>query len=1718
MLRDYLIQARNVEPEAAAAMAEALARGETVAMPHEGHGRAYDLMEFLQNYGGRPYNNEDRARMVREARKLWRAQGYVGLRYVNTSPMETAEASDLAAYVVFPDEQGAMPIRTYQATGVDEQGGEIVRGATEFAEVNGRIVSATVRLTEAANFSTFLHESGHIFLEIIREFGTRANATEASKDLWLRTAAWLEIEPGEAFEVAHHELFARTFEAYLRNGQAPNISLTRAFALFQKWLTRLYERIKLDHKLNPEITYVFDRLFASEAEILRAREASGATVPLFADLQTAQSLGLTDAEFASYRQKVDDARNDAEASLTAVAMDAYFRQQTAWWNRQLGKARREAMREVDTSPARRAFDWLAYQQYRGDIKKPKKSNGEDVDPDWGFVPPPAGLAPMEINFQAVLDTYDDGGLMLDELPPELRQVSEADVDALYRQAREARKANVQRNAPRRLASFLVQRGGIRDPGGDVLSILGSHRARPGLINNSSGMSLDDAALFAWEAGYFGAKPTKGNYGDGPTYYQTAPEVQVRTDARLENIRITPATPGELVKLGQAVSVKIGDPDADFYIVRRGSAKTVGSVTREYNPEHFGVRVTATDAIDPSYLYYAMMHRHQTGVYEAIATGTLKLVNIKKADITGLVIGQTPATDASRSADVIDGAKLDARPPLQVARIYYSSDSVDRPTTRQFLDALADDLRGEPVYKVEDLEDVWASDAQREAGYWFGARGIDINAPAAELRKQITNWVKAQSQAGNPNALHPDEIAQAFGIKDGAELLRMLAALGPRRKLVERLAAKKVRELYGDPFQDGTMETAAQEAAHRAKHSRVLELELEIVSRATSGNAKAIAKAARKLAQERVQRMTVRQLSTFNRVLGQERKHGKAAAAAMRAGDLATASLEKNAQLIAFHLWAEMRDAHAEVEKMQRLFQSFNSRNVRQHIDPGHLTQIDALLEQFELRRISLREEARRDALVSYVRMMEKRGLDNLLAIDERLIERAQRRPFSRLTFDEAEGLYDTIRNLRHLGQLKQGLLIKRERQRIADVESEIVASIHANGLEHVDAKNRLRLEEDNQVEESKASLERLHAENVKMEFMFRLLDGLKDNGPVWRHLFRPIAEAEAAELEMQRLAAERTQQLFAAFTAKEREEMFSKKSMFTEIGERLTRAQVIAIALNSGNEYSRRVMLEGYGWTETQLQGILDRMDVRDLRLVQGIWDWLEEYREPSFSLHERLTGVRPRAVEAKSFTAAGQVWKGGYYPVKYNPSKTEKTHDRQQVETTQETHPNMIRAQTRKGMLVERTGAGDQLIRLDLSVLQEHVQEVIHFVAFEEAILDAGRLIERPAIQAAIIGAVGRNLFRQIKPWLKDIAAKPKTPHGFLENLLTNLSNNVSVVAMGWKVSTAIVQPLGILGAIPRIGAGPIWRQVSRLYWRPDRLAAAFQFVVSRSSAMRHRIDTYDRDVRDAMVTVAGRAKGDPIPANIRRTFFWATATMDMGVSIPIWLAAYNEAMAGRVANISTTDPRVEDAAIQYADSIVRMTQGSGSLKDTSALMRQRGAMRLFTKFMTYFSTLYNQFYVEQIPGLAGGKISPAQFAINMMALWFLPVVLAEILQGRVGDEPPEDELANLAKQTLAYPLMTVPGVRDVMSGIISPYGYELSPAGAIGEAVTGVGQDIVTGDLGDGTVKHAFMSAGYLIGFPARQLYITGDYAIDIVEGQENPVRDPGSIYSEGLLRDTR
>jgi hypothetical protein len=80
------------------------------------------------------------------------------------------------------------------------------------------------------------------------------------------------------------------------------------------------------------------------------------------------------------------------------------------------------------------------------------------------------------------------------------------------------------------------------------------------------------------------------------------------------------------------------PDADFWIVNKGTEEEIGSPTKTFDPEYIGVKVTRTDILVPGYLYYAFMYLKQNGVLSNLAKEVNGKMIIKISDIKEIPIG------------------------------------------------------------------------------------------------------------------------------------------------------------------------------------------------------------------------------------------------------------------------------------------------------------------------------------------------------------------------------------------------------------------------------------------------------------------------------------------------------------------------------------------------------------------------------------------------------------------------------------------------------------------------------------------------------------------------------------------------------------------------------------------------------------------------------------------------------------------------------------------------------------------------------------------------------------------------------------------------------------------------------------------------------------------------------------------------------------------------
>jgi hypothetical protein len=124
-----------------------------------------------------------------------------------------------------------------------------------------------ITLMKDANASTFIHESGHQYLEEMMRDGDHPDAPIALRDDAQTIRDWLGVDGSDEIKTRHHEKFARGFEQYVREGVAPSPELAGVFAKFRNWLLSIYQSIKgLGTEISPEIRGVFDRMLEMEPQ------------------------------------------------------------------------------------------------------------------------------------------------------------------------------------------------------------------------------------------------------------------------------------------------------------------------------------------------------------------------------------------------------------------------------------------------------------------------------------------------------------------------------------------------------------------------------------------------------------------------------------------------------------------------------------------------------------------------------------------------------------------------------------------------------------------------------------------------------------------------------------------------------------------------------------------------------------------------------------------------------------------------------------------------------------------------------------------------------------------------------------------------------------------------------------------------------------------------------------------------------------------------------------------------------------------------------------------------------------------------------------------------------------------------------------------------------------------------------------------------------------
>jgi len=930
-------------------------------------------------------------------------------------------------------------------------------------------------------------------------------------------------------------------------------------------------------------------------------------------------------------------------------------------------------------------------------------------------------------------------------------------------------------------------------------------------------------------------------------------------------------------------------------------------------------------------------------------------------------------------------------------------------------------------------------------------------------------------------MHPDLVSDLILNEDGEpvfsggeDLIRALTEAQPPQEAIEETAYLNVLAEKGEVPTQADFEEAADLAAHSEIRQRVIASEFKALSKAT-GAASLIRKAASVYAKEKVEQIKVRDLrpSVYTRA---EAKAAKAGMEAFRKGDIQAAATQKRNQLLQNSMAREVLKAREEMESARKYLSKFN--RVVKSIDIEYREQIESLLESVELSNApSLKDLDKRTSLLQFVKKMEEQGRAH--NIDAEYIAEIQaKRNYREMTVEEMRVLVDTVKGIEHLGRLKNKMLTARDKRTYQEIRDKIVESIRDNARDH-DKRTSTAANNIERVEDGFSGFMWGH---IKISSIARILDGGKDAGAFWNYFIRPINEAADREATMTAETAQKLEEILKPINDNLTHREYWRNAEYQIGGQKFTRRQLFAIALNLGNEGNiQRLLSGGHGsvrnWNMPEVMDAMQNLTSKEWQAVQKVWDLFESFRPQIAELERKVVGIEPQWVEAKPLTvrtADGEMLtlRGGYYPAKYDSASTQAAESGNALTDIEDIKSAVkMAANTRHSFTKDRAEAvKNRPLLLDLSVTYNGLNEIIHDITHREAVIDAARLLKSSSIDKAIRETLGAQAKQQLNKALEDIARGNTAPVEGLDKYSGLLRQNVSMTGLGFNVVSAAVQLTGFIPAVTRLGGKYAWAGLSQYTTHPIK---ATRTAMEQSEFMRNRGNTRLREIREVAATINGAGK---IRKFLNKYSYWLMMKMQQVVDTAIWHGALAKAM---------DSGKDLDTAIKLADQTVLDTQGGGQIKDLSAFERGSNTQKLFTVFYAYMNTALNQGFVE-----AKTQKSKAKLAANLMMIYVVPTALTTLMKSALIPGDDDDDLAKkLAKEQISFLLGLFVYGRELtqLANIATGdrfYGYA-GPSGLrpIDDGFKFV-QQAVQGEFDSAFVRASVNLLGDAFGLPSAQI----------------------------------
>lgn len=855
-----------------------------------------------------------------------------------------------------------------------------------------------------------------------------------------------------------------------------------------------------------------------------------------------------------------------------------------------------------------------------------------------------------------------------------------------------------------------------------------------------------------------------------------------------------------------------------------------------------------------------------------------------------------------------------------------------------------------------------------------------------------------------------------------------------------------------------------------------------------------------------------------------------AKAARKAFDLAgkgkyeEAYQEKRRQILNHELYRAAVKAREEVDSIVEYMRTFDKKATRERIAKAkgeYLEQIDSLRERFDFSNVSNIADLKRTALAQWVAEQEAAGRE--VNVPEHLLNEARKTPYKELLLAELQGLSDAVKNIEHLAKTKDRMLKNRKESDWQEAKQELSERIEGQKGK---APPVSRFERSN-LEEYGAMAQDMADSWLRPETIVEWLDG-GESGPWHDYLMEPANNAEYRRETLREQVLKPLRDLAEKVTRKRRAELH-EEIQIRSLGKSFNRRTLLSIALNMGNDSNKDRLTKGgfrdggkvRKFTPESLQEILAALNAEDVKFLNTAWATVEQLWPETVEFQKRMGGLVPEKIQAKTIQTKHGELTGGYWPVVYDSLATRAGQTQAESSDPIATimGQNFTRASTKKGHLKGRTAVAGPLLLDYSAVAGRHTEQVITDITHREFALQAMKVLDDGDLRLKLQDALGETAWTSLRGMVRHAVEQgggySDAANRGQERIMRRILSNTAVAALGFRAVTAWGNmALAPIQAGARIAPKYIAIGMGKFYRHPME---STKFIHDSSEMMKQRAKNMDHTFNVVMETLKGqrgfRAKAAEAAMSMH-------STADFLATHGLWLGRYQEALDAGESH---------DESVRLADKSIRQTQTAGAPKDLSAFERDP-RYSWFKMFLGPMLIQGNR--IRESFGRRGVVKSWPQAFGTLMAAWFLPAVLWDLMTGR-GPDDDDDDLENESlwalRKIFFYPLMTMPFLRDAASiverKIAGQYAEpRMTPLADAAYLVYQAGQSAAkeTGDWMDGdefeadkVMKAGLRASGPLFGIPSNQIDVTGSYLYDLATGAEE-MESIGDLRYLAIRRD--